>query len=217
MQYELGFMEELREKEQKEMAEKRQLPYFMHPRDDNQRLLNYQHDWLENGDAGAWSRLWTLARKVARRMIRAQEKRKGFTLDRLDEDDRVDEAVCYVLRRYKDGWYVKKAYLKAIKEGVVHALWYRTKADEIQDSTPDELMAQIRHYDSDPLAENEPVLVMVDGMTMEEVEARIRAEFLPEIADSILKKIKIIGGSNEEKGSNQGAADQGKGRCPEQG
>lgn len=194
MQLEFGFMEELREKEQKERAEKRILPYFMHPRDDNQRLLNYQHDWLEKGDTGAWSRLWTLSRRVARRMIRAQARRKGFVLDRLDEDDRVETAVCYVLRRYQDGWYVKKAYLKAIKEGVVHALWYRTKADECVDSVSDEQLAQVRTEDRYMFTEDAPVMVQVDGMTRAEVEARIRAEFLPEIANMILERIKIING-----------------------
>lgn len=190
MQLEFGFMDELREAEQGEKAERRNLPYFDTPRDDNQRLLNYQHDWLTNGDEKAWEKLWVLARKVARRMIRAQARRKGFSLDRLDEDDRVDTAVCYVLRRYQDGWYVKKAYLKAIKEGVVHALWYRTKADEIQDSVGDETLNQVRTYDE----KDEGNLVMVDGMTRADVEARIRAEFLPEIADMILDRMQIING-----------------------
>lgn len=194
MQYELGFMEEFREKEQKEMAEKRNLPYFAHPRDDNQRLLNYQHDWLEKQDPKAWSRLWTLAQKVARRMIKAQVRRKGFYLDRLDEDDRVETAVCYVLRRYQTGWYVRKAYLTAIKEGVVHALWYRTKADEIQDSVGDEQLMQESTEDRYMFTEDAPVMVQVDGLTRADVEARIRAECLPEIADMLLAKIRIIGG-----------------------
>ena len=191
-QLEFSFMEELREQEKK-CTEDRVLPYFPHPRDDNQRLLNYQHDWLANGDTGAWSRLWVLARKVARRMIRAQERRKGFSLDRLDEDDRVDSAVCYVLRRYQDGWYVKKAYLKAIKEGVVHALWYRTLADEVQDSTPDDQMALIKHHDKDPFDDSRPML-LVEGMTRAEAEESIRREFLPEIADMLIDSVEIIGG-----------------------
>ena len=137
--------------------------------------------------------LWMLARKVARRMIRAMEKKRGFTLDRLDEDDRVDSAVCYVLRRYQDGWYVKKAYLKAIKEGVVHALWYRTLADEVQDSTPDDQMALIRHHDRDPFDDSRPML-LVEGMTRAEAEESIRREFLPEIADMLIDSVEIIGG-----------------------
>ena len=178
---------------EKKRTEDRVLPYYPEPRDDNQRLLNYQHDWLEKNDTGAWSRLWVLARKVARRMIRAMEKKRGFTLDRLDEDDRVDTAVCYVLRRYQDGWYVKKAYLKAIKEGVVHALWYRTMADEVQDSIPDDQMALIRHHDADPFDEEKPI-IRVEGMTRAEAEESIRREFLPEIADMLIDSVEIIGG-----------------------
>ena len=190
MQLEFGFMEELREAEQREKAEKRNLPYFDTPRDDNQRLLNYQHDWLTNGDEKAWEKLWELARKVARRMIRAQQKKKGFRLDRLDEDDRVDTAVIYVLRRYRDGWWVRKAYLKAIKEGVVHALWYRTMRDEYEDSVSDDVLGRIRIYDE----ADDGGWILVEGMTREKAEAMIRAEFLPEIADSLLAKIRIIGG-----------------------
>lgn len=189
-----GLAGELREKEQRKRAAKRNLPYFDTPRDDNQRLLNYQHDWLTFGDSRAWQNLWELARKVARRMIRAQARRKGFTLDRLDEDDRVDTAVYYVLRRYQDGWYVRKAYLRALKDGVVHALWYRTKADEIQDSVGDEQLAQVRTEDRYLFTEDAPVMVQVDGMTRADVEARIRAECLPEIADMILERINIISG-----------------------
>lgn len=191
-QLEFSFMEELREQEKKR-TEDRVLPYFPHPRDDNQRLLNYQHDWLANGDTGAWSNLWGLAQKVARRMIRAMGKRRGFTLTKLDEDDRVESAVCYVLRRYQDGWYVKKAYLKAIKEGVIHALWYRTLADEVQDSVPEEQMALIKHHDPDPLTDERP-LVLVEGKTRAEVEAKIRGTFLPEIADMLIDSVGIIGG-----------------------
>ena len=211
MQLEFGFMEELRQKELKESMARRHLPYFEDPQDDNQRLLNYQHDWLEKQDEKAWENLWALAQKVARRMVSSLARKHGFRFTGDDIDDRVNIAVEYVLRRYQDGWWVRKAYLKALKEGVVHALWYRTMSDENEITTPDEILALYHLPEPD-----EDHLVMVEGMTREEAEARVRAEFLPEIADGLLKKIKIIGGCNEKKGCNQSAADQGERRCPEQ-
>jgi hypothetical protein len=206
-QLEFSFMEELREQEKVEKLAQRRLPYYPHPRDDNQRLLNYQHDWLEKQDPKAWTKLWNLAQKVARRMIRAQARRRGFYLDELAVDDRTSDAVCYVLRRYQYGWYVKKAYLKAIKEGVVHALWYRTLADESQESQSEDVMALYKVHDKDPFDE-ERALIRIEGMTREQAVARIRREFLPKMADMLLANIDIIGGvSNEKKRDNQGGAD----------
>ena len=45
-------------------------------------------------------------------------------------------------------------------------------------------------------------------MTREQAVARIRREFLPEMADMLLANIDIIGGvSNAKKKDNQGGAD----------
>ena len=107
------------------------LPYFQEPKDDNQKLLNYQHDWLLRNDEEAKTKLWVLAEKVALRMIKAQEKRKGFRLDPDRRRDKAMDALVYVFRRYRYGWYVTGAYLQAIKCGVIHALYYRTKADDL--------------------------------------------------------------------------------------
>ena len=195
-QLEFGFMDEFREQEEKARLAKRVLPFYPHPRDDNQRLLNYQHDWLIKQDPEAWRKLWNLARKVARRMIQGQEHRKGFALDRFALEDRVDTAVTYVLRRYQSGWYVQRAYLKAIKEGVIHALWYRTMADENEHSTPDEILATFQHRDKDPF-HDEKTPVLVEGMTRQAAEARIKSEFL--FGDMLLNCIDIVGGENEQQ------------------
>lgn len=202
-QLEFSFMEEVR------TEEKRTLPYFENPRDDNQRLLNCQHDWLVNGDKDAWAELWRLSEKVARRMVQSLGRKHGWRFTGEDLDDRVMVAIEYVLRRYRDGWYVKKAYLKALKEGVIHALWYRTKRDESEQVMPDEVLALYRVYDRDPFGDDRP-LVMIEGLTREQAVAKIRAEFLPEIAERLLEKVRIIGGvSNEETRDNQGGADAG--------
>lgn len=217
VQLEFDFMRELREKEVWERLSKRHLVRYEHPRDDNQRLLNFQYEWLEHGDERAWAQLWILAQKVARRMVQKAGARTGFRFTREDMEDRVMVAVEYVLRRYQAGWYVQRAYLKAIKEGVVHAMWYRTKADDDQESQSLEQMALHKVYDKDPF-DDERAMVMINGMTREQAEARIRREFLPELADWLLAKLDIVGGvKHEKKGNNQGDADQGAGQRAEQG
>lgn len=168
----------------------RNLPYFQEPKDDNQRLLNYQHDWLANGDEKAKTRLWVLAEKVALRMIKAQEKRRGFRLDPEQRKDKAMDALVYVFRRYKYGWYVTGAFLQAIKCGVVHALYYRTKADDLELMVEDEIISRLITGEKDA----ETHIVRVEGMTREEAIAKIRAELLPEIADRLLDEIYIVGG-----------------------
>ena len=165
------------------------LPHFDDPKNDNERLLNYQYDWLVHRNPEAWEKLWLLSCTVARRMITAMARKKGFKLSEATLHDKVENAVIYVLRRYDYGWYVRKAYLKAIKEAVVHSLWYRTKAQRMETIMDDETISRL--VQKEPDGEN---IIYVEGMTTEEAIARIRAELLPEIADQLLENIRIIGG-----------------------
>lgn len=161
---------------------------FPDPKNDNEKLLNYQYEWLVHKDAKAWEALWILSRQIARRMILTLAKKKGFVLDPLTLEDKTDDAIIYILRRYQRGWYVRKAYHKAIKEGVIHAIWHRTKAQKNEVLMDDEQMARLVKETETPEA------VYIEGMTTEEAVAKIRAEFFPEIAERILEKISIIGG-----------------------
>lgn len=165
-----------------------ELPHFDSPRDDNQRLLNYQYDWLVHRNPEAWENLWLLSCAVARRMIMAMARKKGFHLSPGHLQDKVENAVIYILRRYDYGWYVKKAFLKAIKEAVVHALWYRTKAQRMETLLDNETISRIMRA-----KDEEDGIIYVEGMTTSEAIARIRAELLPEIADRLLENIQIIG------------------------
>lgn len=168
----------------------RDLLRFPDPKNDNEKLLNYQYEWLVHKDAKAWEGLWILSRQIARRMILTLAKKKGFVMDPLTLEDKADDAIIYILRRYQRGWYVRKAYHKAIKEGVIHAIWHRTKAQKNEVLMDDETISRI--VQKDPGGEEH--IVCIEGMTTEEAIARIRAELLPEIADQLLEKIHIVGG-----------------------
>lgn len=168
------------------------LPFFENPRNDNEVLLSCQHDWLVGNDRSARDRLWILAYRIARRMITAKLTQKGVTFDDELLHDKAVEAVEYVLRRYEYGWYVRKAYLRAIKWGVVHALFHRTKAQELEVLVDEESMNRL----SEP-KDDGPALIEVEGMTRDEAVAKVRAELLPEIADRVLEKINIVGGKHD--------------------
>lgn len=114
------------------------LPYFPDPQNDNERLLNYQFDFIKNNDMVAWGNLITLAYKIAKIYVRRFLKNnKGFFLDEYEQEEKVDIAVEYVLKRYKENptWCVTKNYLSALNNGVTHAMLYKTKSDEVTIST----------------------------------------------------------------------------------
>ena len=188
-QLEFSFMEDMRDAERRRVRDS--LVHYSNPQNDNQRLLNCQYEWIRNGDKDAEARLWMLARKVALRMVRKEEKKRGCFFDPLTREDKVADAVMYVLRRYKRNWFVRHSFLDAIWHGVKHALDYRTMAEELVDYVPDEILATLRISDEE---DAERPMVLVEGMTREEAEKKIGESLLPEIAGGILAKIEIIGG-----------------------
>lgn len=112
------------------------LPYFESPDSDNELLLNYQHDFIKNGDKNAWGKLLSLAFEVTKRLIWAWLKEhRDVYLDEIGQDEKASIAMEYVLRRYSKnvGWYVKKNYIGALKGGVMHAMGYTSKIEEMTD------------------------------------------------------------------------------------
>lgn len=125
------------------------LPRFAHPSNDNERLLNLQAEWLEDGDADARELLWTESRRIAVRCVMGMYVRRGIRYTRDDVDDRASDALLYVFRRYdnpnvrlKDttyrrryGWNycVLNNFVSVIRQGVRHAVDWRSKADGLVD------------------------------------------------------------------------------------
>ncbi|MBP5283525.1 MAG: hypothetical protein J6Y93_02540 [Treponema sp.] len=130
------------------------LPRYDSPKTDNERLLTYQAEWLEDGSDAAREQLWNLAVKVARRCAAGVFRMRKIKFTRDDVDDVACEGILYVFRRYKSplvqqkrkgkvvGYYIDlygwnycvlKDYVSVIKNGVRHAIDYRTKADRLVD------------------------------------------------------------------------------------
>jgi len=122
------------EKDVKEAQKLMNLPYFQNPKGDNQVLLNLQHDYIKNGDTEAWGKLLTLAYEVSKRLIWQwlREHRDVF-LDEIAQEEKASIAMEYVLRRYSKnvGWYVDKNFIGALKGGVMHAMSYTSKIEEM--------------------------------------------------------------------------------------
>lgn len=116
--------------EENEAAHKMaELIHFENPINDNQRLLNYQYDFLKNGDQEAWGKLIELSFVVTKRLIwKWLKTHKDVYLDDIAQDEKVSDAVHYVLRRYKEniGWYAKDNYIGALQSGVIHVMLYST-------------------------------------------------------------------------------------------
>lgn len=118
----------------KEAQKHMNLPYFEHPKGDNQILLNYQHDYIKYGDTAAWGKLLELAFEVTKRLIWAWLKEhRDVYLDDISQDEKASIAMEYVLRRYTKnvGWYVEKNFIGTLKGGVIHAMSYTSKIEEM--------------------------------------------------------------------------------------
>lgn len=127
--------EEIKEKEhyRLNMIARKSLnpPYYDDPQNDNERLLNYQYEYLKNDNQYAWGQLIELSFIVAKRLVWKWMKQKRVRLDEIEQDEKTSIAVEYVLRRYKTniGYCINTNYISALKDGVKHAMLYITKLD----------------------------------------------------------------------------------------
>lgn len=116
-----------------------ELPYFPNPKDDNEMLFNYQYDFLVNKNPEAWQKLMTLSYKVIQRIIWGLLKQKKIVLDEEEQMEKASIAIEYVLRRYDKniGYRVNNNFILFLKDGVKHAIKYKTKLEQNTDSLED--------------------------------------------------------------------------------
>lgn len=106
---------------------KENLPHFLTPQNDNEKMLELQYCYLKNNNKKALAELWIMAIQLAKKIIHNERKKRGCFLSREDIEDKASEAVIYVLRRYEKTngkWFVKKNFISEIFLGVIHALDY---------------------------------------------------------------------------------------------
>lgn len=110
------------------------LVYYPDPKNDNELLLNYQHDYL-HGDNSAWEKMWNLSLIVVHRMFFTQIKTNRLHYSADERYEKELSAVEYVLRRYKTkkNYFIKYNFLLQLKGGVMHSIYHRTEASKLVD------------------------------------------------------------------------------------
>lgn len=128
------------------------LPHFEAPQNDNERLLNYQYDFLVNGDQEAWRNLWELTSATAGRMLAHGCKQRNIHFSKEQWEDKRAEAVMYLLRRYRTrpGYRIEAYFPLHIWYAVKHVLDYKRKCDGLVDFVSEkELTAIIESQNED--------------------------------------------------------------------
>lgn len=113
-----------------------ELPYYANPKNDNELLFNYQYDYIVNNNEKAWKDLMTLSYKVIQRIIWGLIGQKKVVLDEEEQMEKASIAIEYVLRRYDKnvGYRVNNNFILFLKDGVKHAIKYKTKLEQNTDS-----------------------------------------------------------------------------------
>ena len=111
------------------------LPHFDNPKCDNERLLNYQWAYKENGDQNALNSMYTLGYKIALKYIstKAQKNRHIAELCRSDKEEKAHNAIAYIIARYLkvSDFAISESFTAYLYLRIQHELFYTRKVDKI--------------------------------------------------------------------------------------
>lgn len=113
------------------------MPYFDAPKCDNERLLNMQYDYKENGNAQALNAMYALGCKIALKYINAKAGKNPHIAHMSDDEkeEKAHNAITYIISRYlrvKD-FSIRKSFTSYLYLRVQHELYYQRKVDKIVD------------------------------------------------------------------------------------
>ena len=131
VQLEFDFVELPKEAEKPKPA----LPHYDQPQNDNERLLNYQWAYKENGDNSALNAMYALGYTIAMKYISAKAKKNRHIAElcRSDKEEKAHNAITYIIARYlrdKD-FVVIRSFTGYIYLRIQHELYYYRKVDKI--------------------------------------------------------------------------------------
>ena len=111
------------------------LPYFDAPNCDNERLLNLQYDYKENGNAQALNAMYALGCKIALKYINAKADKNPHIAHMSDDEkeEKAHNAITYIIARYlrvKD-FSIRESFTSYLYLRVQHELFYTRKVDKI--------------------------------------------------------------------------------------
>lgn len=122
---------------QNDKAEKQKpaLPHFDNPKCDNERLLNYQWEYKENGDQNALNSMYKLGCKIALKYIstKAQKNRHIAELCKSDKEEKAHNAITYIISRYLrvQDFVIMESFTSYLYLRIQHELFYTRKVDKI--------------------------------------------------------------------------------------
>lgn len=122
-------------KENKAEKPKPVLPHFDNPKSDNERLLNLQYDYKENGNAQALNAMYALGYKIALKYINAKADKNPHIAHMSDDEkeEKAHNAITYIIARYlrvKD-FSIRESFTSYLYLRVQHELFYTRKVDKI--------------------------------------------------------------------------------------
>ena len=111
------------------------LPYFDAPNCDNERLLNLQYDYKENGNSQALNAMYALGYKIALKYINAKADKNPHIAHMSDDEkeEKAHNAITYIIARYlrvKD-FSIRESFTSYLYLRVQHELFYTRKVDKI--------------------------------------------------------------------------------------
>ena len=106
---------------------------------ENDEYLKAQELFLKNGDAAAWSLMWSIGILLSKKLIRKTIRETSHKMSVEDVEDKALDACEYVLRRYRKDYGNGKQYkitsspCSAFRFGVIHALYYENQCKRKKD------------------------------------------------------------------------------------
>jgi len=119
----------------KEEAQKPAPPCFENPKCDNERLLNFQYAYKENGDRNALNSMYELGYKIALKYISAKAKKNkhiaALCID--DREEKAHNAITYIIEQYikRADFAITDSFTAYLYLRIQHELFYQRKVDKI--------------------------------------------------------------------------------------
>ena len=114
---------------------KTSLPHFNNPVTDNERLLNYQYEYLVNDSRIAEQKLWTNFYNLCERMVKREKNLKKIYMDFEDIEIKAGIACDYFMRRYSEHKkisnevYFVNNFIAASYDAMRHAVYHPEEND----------------------------------------------------------------------------------------
>lgn len=120
-----------------ELPPTRPLPYYPEPKNDNEKLLNWQYEYRIKGDEKALNKMYRLGEIIALRYINTVAKKNEAVakLAQCDKEEKAHNAITYIIARYlrvKD-FAITESFTGYLFLRIKHELFYQRKVDKIVD------------------------------------------------------------------------------------